>query len=210
MAAGSSTSAAALDTTVLVAQISTASSAETSAGRRYASKTPYYRGDQSTLVFLISSNVKLTNHPAQDNPPAMAIRHYHPTDLHLPEPNPLYLRYQQIQAESACAPHSHPGASSASSVWGDGDSAGRSPAGGATDYLIWVPAIWNTPPTTSRPSTTPPSTSITPWRRGCRLRAQAAADDPVDPRHPGRFCDRKLGHMADEWTCVRPSCWWRS
>ena len=38
----------------------------------------------------------------------MAIRHYHPTDLHLPEPNPLYLRYQQIQAESACAPHSHP------------------------------------------------------------------------------------------------------
>ncbi|MEV3815796.1 AraC family ligand binding domain-containing protein, partial [Aeromonas salmonicida] len=71
----------------------------------------------------------------------MALHHYHSTDIALPEPNPLYLRYQQIQAESACAPHSHP--------WGQlslislgvmeivlDDHRLVAPA----DYLIWVPA----------------------------------------------------------------------
>ena len=129
----------------------------------------------------------------------MAIRHYHPTDLHLPEPNPLYLRYQQIQAESACAPHSHP--------WGQLSliSLGVMEIV-LDDHRLVAPVptssgcrrIWNTPPTTSRPSTTPPSTSITPWRRAA-TEPRLLQMTPLIRAILADFCDRKLGHMADEW-----------
>ena len=130
----------------------------------------------------------------------MAIRHYHPTDLHLPEPNPLYLRYQQIQAESACAPHSHP--------WGQlslislgvmeivlDDHRLVAPA----DYLIWVPADLE------HASYNQQALDYTSIYVNHALAARLPAEPRLLQMTPlirailADFCDRKLGHMADEW-----------
>ena len=71
----------------------------------------------------------------------MALHHYHSTDIALPEPNPLYLRYQQIQAESACAPHSHPwGQLSLISLGVMEIVLDQHRLVAPADYLIWVPA----------------------------------------------------------------------
>ncbi|MBV7414571.1 helix-turn-helix transcriptional regulator [Aeromonas sp. sif2433] len=121
-------------------------------------------------------------------------------DAELAEPNPLYLRYQQIQADSACASHSHP--------WGQlsmislgvmeivlDEQRLLAPA----DYLIWVPAglehasynqqaldytsIYVNDSLAARLPTEPRLLEMTPL-----IRAMLAD-----------FCDRRLGHMEDEW-----------
>jgi len=120
-------------------------------------------------------------------------------DAELAEPNPLYLRYQQIQADSACASHSHP--------WGQlsmislgvmeivlDEQRLLAPA----DYLIWVPAglehasynqqaldytsIYVNDSLAARLPTEPRLLEMTPL-----IRAMLAD-----------FCDRRLGHMEDD------------
>ncbi|XBT55550.1 helix-turn-helix transcriptional regulator [Aeromonas veronii] len=130
----------------------------------------------------------------------MMVHHYHSRDLALPEPNPLYLRYQQIQADSACAPHSHPwGQLSMISLGVMEIVLDEQRLVAPADYLIWVPAnlehasynqqalaytsIYVNQPLAARLPTEPRLLEMTPLIRAL------LAD----------FCERKLGHMENDW-----------
>ncbi len=130
----------------------------------------------------------------------MATHHFQPVDVVLPAPNPLYFSYQQMLADSATVLHSHP--------WGQlnmislgimeielGDQRLVAPA----DYLIWVPAGLDH---TSYNEQTLDYTSI-------YVSHELAAKLPPEPRllllTPlirallSDFCERRVGHMVDEW-----------
>ncbi|MFM5459000.1 helix-turn-helix transcriptional regulator [Aeromonas veronii] len=130
----------------------------------------------------------------------MATHHFQPVDVVLPAPNPLFFSYQQMLADSATVLHSHP--------WGQlnmislgimeielGDQRLVAPA----DYLIWVPADIDH---TSYNEQTLHYTSI-------YVSHELAAKLPPEPRllllTPlirallSDFCERRVGHMTDEW-----------
>ncbi|MBL0625913.1 AraC family transcriptional regulator [Aeromonas jandaei] len=130
----------------------------------------------------------------------MTNRHYHPADSELPAPNPLYFRYQQLQAENVMAMHSHPwGQLSMISLgvmeMGLTNQRLQVPA----DYLIWVPADLEHAAYNEQALD---YTSI-------YVSHELAALLPAEPRlllmTPlirallADFCERKVGHMVDEW-----------
>ncbi|MGE6159892.1 AraC family transcriptional regulator [Aeromonas salmonicida] len=130
----------------------------------------------------------------------MALHHYHSTDIALPEPNPLYLRYQQIQAESACAPHSHPwGQLSLISLGVMEIVLDQHRLVAPADYLIWVPADLE------HASYNQQALDYTSIYVNHALAARLPAEPCLLEMTPliramlADFCERKLGHMQDEW-----------
>lgn len=130
----------------------------------------------------------------------MALHHYHSMDIALPEPNPLYLRYQQIQAESACAPHSHPwGQLSLISLGVMEIVLDQHRLVAPADYLIWVPADLE------HASYNQQALDYTSIYVNHALAARLPAEPCLLEMTPliramlADFCERKLGHMQDEW-----------
>ncbi len=130
----------------------------------------------------------------------MALHHYHSTDIALHEPNPLYLRYQQIQAESACAPHSHPwGQLSLISLGVMEIVLDQHRLVAPADYLIWVPADLE------HASYNQQALDYTSIYVNHALAARLPAEPCLLEMTPliramlADFCERKLGHMQDEW-----------
>ncbi len=125
---------------------------------------------------------------------------YMALDRALAPPNPLYFRYSQIQAGNACLAHSHPwGQLSLISLGVMEIVVGEQRLVAPADYLIWVPAglehasynqqaldytsIYVSDTLARRLPDEPRLLELTP------LLKALLAD----------FCDRRIGHMGDDW-----------
>ena len=125
---------------------------------------------------------------------------YQIQDAKLAEPNPLYLRYQQIQADSASAPHSHPwGQLSLISLGVMEIVVGEQRLVAPADYLIWVPADLE------HASYNQQALDYTSIYVNHALAARLPAEPRLLEMTPlirailADFCERRLGHMEDEW-----------
>lgn len=130
----------------------------------------------------------------------MSSHPYLALDSALAPPNPLYFRYSQIQAGNACLAHSHPwGQLSLISLGVMEIVVGEHRLVAPADYLIWVPAgmlhsaynqqaldytsIYVSEALARRLPPEPRLLELTP------LLKALLAD----------FCDRRVGHMTDDW-----------
>lgn len=123
-------------------------------------------------------------------------------DRLLAPPNPLYLRYRQIQGGNACAEHAHP--------WGQLSRislgvmvvavAGRQLVA-PPDYLIWVPA--NLPHSAFNEQTLDYTSVYVSHELAAHLPPdpQLLALTPLLRALLDDFSQRRLGHMDDAWDC---------
>ncbi|HHQ4552729.1 helix-turn-helix transcriptional regulator [Aeromonas allosaccharophila] len=130
----------------------------------------------------------------------MVAHHYHSTDSELPAPNPLYFRYQQLRADSITSLHSHPwGQLSMISLGVMEMELGAQRLVAPADYLIWVPADLDH---TAYNEQALDYTSIYvshEWSARLPPEPRLLLMTPLIRALLSDFCERRVGHMMDEW-----------